>query len=183
MFGIIAGVLVGVWAMYTMLADESDTKSAIAEIEMIQSAAVQFRSLPENGNGYPPYTTSMARIAPYLGEGLGVNGRYGTNIFGGFVTLGPVRTRSLPSLYHPFTLLTYFEVRNMDLCVKILKHFGEVEPFRRPPRRPGDPPGALTGSYMIPEGKATYGYVGGRSPRESGCEESSNGATLNLLID
>ena len=48
-FGIIAGVLIGVWAMYTMLADEVDVKAAVAEIQIIREAAVQFKT--HNGNG------------------------------------------------------------------------------------------------------------------------------------
>ena len=42
-FGIIAGVLVGMWAMYTLLADDADVKAAIADIRLIQHAAVQYK--------------------------------------------------------------------------------------------------------------------------------------------
>ena len=65
-FGIIAGVLVTVWAMYTMLADEVGWKNSVAEVQMLRQAARQYKHSAKDGT-YAD--VSMAGLAPYLGQG------------------------------------------------------------------------------------------------------------------
>ena len=50
MFGIIAGVLIGVWAMYTVLSEDADAKNVVAEVRMIKEAARAYKAA--NGNSY-----------------------------------------------------------------------------------------------------------------------------------
>ena len=66
-FGVIAGVLIGVWAIYTMLAEETDVKNAVAEIVLIREAAVQFKRYDGNGK-YNNMT--LATFGIYLGDGI-----------------------------------------------------------------------------------------------------------------
>ena len=47
-FGIIAGVLVGVWAIYVMLGDEVDAQAVVTEIGMLRQAATDYKKA---GNG------------------------------------------------------------------------------------------------------------------------------------
>ncbi len=86
-FGIIAGVLIGVWAMYTMLGDKSDSQTAIAEIQMIKKAAHEYKYAPGKQNKYGG--ASMAALKPYLGQSGVANGQ---NIFGTAITATPVNT-------------------------------------------------------------------------------------------
>ncbi len=83
-FGIIAGVLIGVWAMYTMLGDKTEVQKAVAEIQMLQQAAATFKSASETGNyaSFPGFTP--APLKPYLGKS-GLGGE--ANVFGGVVWL------------------------------------------------------------------------------------------------
>ncbi len=83
-FGIIAGVLIGVWAMYTMLGDKSDAQTAIAEIQMIKKAAHEYKYAPGKQNKYAGAT--MAALKPYLGQSGLANGQ---NIFGTEITATP----------------------------------------------------------------------------------------------
>ena len=49
-FGIIAGVLIGVWAMYTLLGDHSDVQAVVAEIQIVREAAVTYKNAAGTNN-------------------------------------------------------------------------------------------------------------------------------------
>ena len=153
MFGIIAGVLIGVWAMYTMLGNEVDEQKAIAEIQMLRNAAVRYKSAPGNGNNYAtlesvhgwPYN---AALKPYLGSsGLGA----GANVFGDTVDLYIQPYPAGDNL-----LVEYYGIPNGDICVNILNHFGKVTDNGN-------------NTYQINSGDTVTGYVGG-SFADMGCE-------------
>ncbi len=80
-------MLIGVWAMYTLLAEETDVKALVSDIQMLQDAAVQFKSAGGT-NTYEslydysyPYTDALK---PYLGQS-GLAG--GVHVFGDNIDL------------------------------------------------------------------------------------------------
>ena len=173
-FGIIAGVLIGVWAMYTMLSDNVEVQKAIAEIQMIRDAAVQFKSTSGTGNYDLRLGSSIEGFKSYLGKlgdephVVGAKWFTITNIFGGELELhhekppeSPyeniyVRSKRLPSL---------------EICRQILERFGEVEEGGK-------------NKYFIGNGKAVFGYVGGANSNYSGCKRTPKKIiVLNLVID
>ena len=207
MFGIIAGVLIGVWAMYTMLSEDQDVKNVIAEIQVIREAAVQWKVA--NGNQWRgadwdpdnPYAPSnhvrLERIAPYANKAIKYASEthyagtpyeetdvQGFNIFGGLVSIGP---------YVDNARLYYAPLKDMRICARVLSHFGEIEQSeaRNPWHNPSDPnnhqPATRT-QITIPPGKAIYGYVGSNNAFVAGCRRGVGGpsdtsANLALLID
>ena len=201
MFGIIAGVLIGVWAMYTMLAEETDVKTAVAEIQLIRDAAVQFK---HNDGGGEYNGMTLATFGSYLGDGLAQqagdlpfddDGVLLTNIFGDTIILENTFGGNLQLKSHG--------IPNMYVCKRILEHFGEVQSTAVIADDDDDDDddddyddydddhggGGLieTPAYYIPIGKSIFGYVGGADTSASGCsiELSSSGekVTLSLLID
>ncbi len=180
-FSIIAGVLISVWAMYTILSEETDVKAAVAEILVIREAAVQFKT--HDGNG--KYNNiRLARFGSYLGDGIAQSHEYAgimvlINTFGGRVTLtsDTLWGRDGGNLY-----MTFYSIPNMNVCRKILEHFGEVQAINYSDRLWG----SVTG-YYIPVGKSFAGYVGGIDHTEAGCRyysySRSGGITLVLHID
>ena len=174
-FGIIAGVLIGVWAMYTMLAEETDVKAAVAEIRSIREAAVQFKANDGNGkyNGM-----TLAKFGSYLGDGVaqeGDNPPYGvvlTNTFGNHLLLNSDAFKGGPGRTGGDLSMTSHGIPNMNVCKQILEHFGEVK-------------GSGSGGFYIPAGKSIFGYVGGANEYDSGCieDEYGDGPILTLYID
>ena len=185
-FGIIAGVLIGVWAMYTMLAEETDVKTAVAEIQLIRDAAVQFKH-NDGGGKYDGMT--LATFGSYLGDGVAQqadNPPYGvllTNTFGDTVILAS-DYYALESTDGGNFYLVSHGIPNMYVCKRILEHFGEVQATTFTVRDGG---GGLTEmpAYYIPRGKSIFGYVGGADSSVSGCriERSGHKASLSLRID
>ena len=171
-FGIIAGVLIGVWAMYTMLSEEADVKAAVAEIQIIREAAVQFKTHDGNGK-YNDIT--LATFGSYLGDGVaqdmdaGIYGIVLTNVFGGSLTLTPGYLTSGENLQ-----LASANILSMNICRQILEHFGEVQATTREKED-----GGTSTTYYIPVGKSIFGYVGG-SPNGSGCSYSNYGGPVIL---
>ena len=177
MFGIIAGVLVGVWAIYTMLAEEMNVKMAVAEIQLVREAAVQFKN--NNGNGKYNGMT-LATFGPYLGDGIGLlrdNSPYGItigNTFGSSIDLTSDRYRGGGrdggDIY-----MTYRDIPNMNICRQVLERFGEVTELTQY---------GETG-YYIPVGKTIFGYVGGANYYAAGClkDNYSGLVSLQLYID
>ena len=186
-FGIIAGVLIGVWAMYTMLAEETDVKAAVAEIQLIRDAAVQFK-YNDGGGKYDGMT--LATFGSYLGDGVAQqadNPPYGvllTNTFGDTIVLAP----DSHALDGANLQLSSHGIPNIYVCERILEHFGEVK-LTTLTVDDGHGGGGLTETpaHYIPIGKSIFGYVGGADTSASGCsiELSSSGekVTLSLLID
>ena len=192
-FGIIAGVLIGVWAMYTMLSEDQDVKNAIAEIQVIREAAVQWKVA--NGNKWN--AVRLDKIVPYANKAIkytsetydaGTPYEYtyveGINIFGGPVEIGP---------YDGNAHLFYAPLKDMRTCARVLTRFGEIEQSeaRNPWHNPSDPnnhqPATRT-EITIPPGKAIYGYVGSDTTYLAGCRGSHRGPddpsyVLSLLID
>ena len=184
-FGIIAGVLIGVWAMYTMLSDEADVKTAVAEIQIIREAAVQFKT--HDGNGKYDGMT-LATFGSYLGDGIAQDmdrgGSYGiilTNTFGGPLTLKSDRFRGTGG---GNLLLRSILIPSMNICRRILEHFGEVQAITSENEGIG---GGTTTDYYIPVGKSIFGYVGAPDQNGSGCTYQTDygygQAKLNLRID
>ncbi len=141
-FGIIAGVLIGVWAMYTMLSDESEAQMAITEIQMLQRAAVDYKT----GSSTNSYTAigsdGFEALKPYLGQsGL----RDGQNIFSEVIEL------SSSSSYVTHLTAKYPGIPRMDICRKIINHFGEV----------GSTGQGASEQFYVVSGKTLAGYVGG----------------------
>ena len=169
-FGIIAGVLIGVWAMYTMLGDKSDSQTAIAEIQMIKKAAHEYKYAPGKKNKYDGAT--MAALEPYLGQSGVAKGQ---NIFGTAITAMPVNTDRDLAIEYP-------GVRDLDICRQILNQFGQVVDI------PGDDSDAdmvIEASTYIKAGETISGFVGGDDGGITGCEsDSGSGAyILNVRID
>ncbi len=166
-FGIIAGVLIGVWAMYTMLGDHTDTKAAIAEIQLLRDAAVRHKSALGNGNNYATKAglggfLPNAVLKPYLGEsGMAA----GTNVFGDTVDL-----YIWPYPAGDNLLVEYYGIPNGDICVNVLNHFGKVTDNE-------------DGTYGINSGDSITGYVGGEW-YDMGCAPlSDNAYVLYVQID
>ncbi len=163
-FGIIAGVLVGVWAIYTVLSDEVDTQALVNDVLLLRDAAIQFRNAGGT-NSYKhlsdyPYPSADA-LKPYLGQG---SLRDGVNIFGGeiiFYTWDP-NDRDLGVLFT--------EIPTIDLCVSALKHFGEVIDH-------------YDDSYSIAPENTIPGFVGGNW-ESMGCEKYWTGdVDMYIRID
>ena len=205
-FGIIASVLIGVWAMYTMLSEDQDVKNVIAEIQVIREAAVQWKVA--NGNKWrgdwdpdnpyaPTNEVRLDRIAPYANKAIkytsethdaGTPYEYtdvqGFNIFGGTVSIGP---------YLDNARLSYALLKDMRICTRVLSHFGEIEQSeaRNPWHNPSDPnnhQSATVTEITIPLGKTIYGYVGTNNPYIAGCRKNHRAPNdpsyvLSLLID
>ena len=103
MFGIIAGVLVGVWAIYTMLGGEVNERVAVSQIQMLREAAVQFKNAPGNDSSYLSLTlvsNPLVALRPYLGRTGLAKGRnvFGSNIF--FDIHPPYSGNNLAIEYH-----------------------------------------------------------------------------------
>ena len=157
-------------------------KSAVAEIQIIREAAVQFKTHDGDGkyNGM-----TLATFGSYLGDGVAQEEDYGTygvilnNIFGGYVFFisdtfrGGGRTGG-------DAYMTSNGIPNMNVCQQILEHFGEVQVIESIGEG-----GALSTSYHIPVGKSIFGYVGSPTAAGSGCapDSYSGKATLTLYID
>ena len=171
-FGIIAGVLIGVWAMYTMLGDKSDAQSAIAEIQMIKKAAHEYKYAPGKQNKYEG--ANMAALKPYLGQSGVASGQ---NIFGTTITAAPENSdRDLD--------VEYQGVRDIDICRQILNHFGQVKDVHTPESVDGDGNTiAAKDQTYIEAGKTISGYVGGANETVTGCELSGGTFVLNVRID
>ncbi len=60
----------------------------------------------------------------------------------------------------------------MNVCLKTLQHFGDVQKV----------PGRKV-NYKIPPGKTILGFVGDEKASRSGCVVSGSQASLTLLID
>ncbi len=162
-FGIIAGVLIGVWAIYTMVSEDTDRKNAIAEIQMIQQAALAHKR-GSGANDYVSYTgvsfaAARAMLRPYLGSSALAEG---VNTFG--------------EIFYIYTFisnedlqLAYYGIPHADTCVRILEQFGIVD---------------HSGFYpVIKQGDAITGFRGSDS-FETACDTSSpNASTLYILID
>ena len=141
-FGIIAGVLIGVWAMYTMLSDESEAQMVIAEIQMLQRAAVDYKTKSGTNSYIAIGSDGFEALKPYLGQG-GL--RDGQNIFSEVIEL------SSPSSYVTHLTAKYPGIPSMDICRKIINHFGEVGSTGQ-----GD-----SEQFYVVSGKTLAGYVGG----------------------
>ena len=164
-FGIIAGVLIGVWAMYAMLSSESDTQTAIADIQLLRNAANEFKHATGQDNKYTHAT--LDALKPYLGDGRLTNDR---NIFGSRISVTPRDTDQNLELKYP-------GVPTSDICQKILERFGEVTRTESL-GMVGDIEVTLT----VESGKTISGYVGGNIE----CEEAyGNDAPylLTIIID
>ena len=176
-FGIIAGVLIGVWGMYTILAEENDVKAAVAEIRLIREAAVQFKH-NDGGGKYNNLNMTLATFGSYLGDGVAQDKdfKYGVvliNTFGQDLFLGGGSTGE--------NLILQTHIPNLNVCRKILEHFGEVQAIDY---RPG---GYYPKThYYIPAGKSIFGYLGGPNEYTSGCSCNtycSDTPRLIMLID
>ncbi len=164
-FGIITGVLIGVWAMYTMLAEESAARTVIAEIEMIRSAAVQYKHTTGE-NKYLSLSSRWLNQSPlvrYLGQSGLADGR---NVFG-----------ELISIYLTFPVndlvIAYSGVPSFSICRKVLSRFGVVTDF------PG-----YEAIDILP-GDAISGYKGS-ARAETSCERETRGLrryTITITID
>ena len=122
-FGIIAGVLIGVWAMYTMLSDESEIKTTIAEVEIIKDALHEYRNAggnyatlrrldPTSDNTYGQF--GQIGLGPYLPINFGSDAR---NILG-----GQINFRNLGNNM----MMTYSGFSSYEKCRRVLEHFGEI---------------------------------------------------------
>ena len=171
-FGIIAGVLIGVWAMYTMLGDKSDAQTAVAEIQMLRKAAAEYKHAPGHDNKYIGGTL-ISTLKPYLGQS-GLSD--GQNVFGQTVSITPANdNRDLK--------VTYQGVRDLDICRQILNYFGEINPTDTEDLGFG----LTVSAISIPRGKAISGYAGGMDSTSTGCRKdplnNTKAYTLSILID
>ncbi len=170
MFGIIAGVLIGVWAMYTMLSEDAGTKRSVAEVWMIKEATRAYKAA--NGNSYNGIGTGKG-ITPYLGQSpLSQADARGilTNHIGSPALLFP--SQSAPGHAH----LVYSGLLSYQACTQVLKSFGEVDELSH------DCGG--TPIQYIPAGQTFSGFIGGNDEWGSGCTCDSRGqASLILIIE
>ncbi len=91
-----------------------------------------------------------------------------TNTFGGTVYITPASSGE-------DLLVLYGEVPSVNVCLKILQRFGDVEEIEI---------GGDNVAYLIPPGKTITGFVGHTSPAASGCYRLGSGlANLGVLID
>ena len=166
-FGIIAGVLIGVWAIYTMLAEESDARTVIAEIEMIRSATVQYKHATGQNqylySDFPGGRLDQSALVPYLGQSGLADGR---NVFG---------ERIFMVLNFPIDdlIIAYPGVPSFSICRKVLSRFGVVTDF----------PGYE--AIDILKGDAIRGYKGSNLG-DTSCERDSldlRRYTIAITID
>ena len=174
-FGIIAGVLTGVWAMYTMLSRDSSVGAAVADIRLMQQAMRQY--MMNNNNQYSAIT--FGALTPYLGDGIKPDPRSpkfrGVNTFGDVVLVHAIGGRPENAL------LLYNGIPDLEMCGQILKHFGTVEAtiskgiIGRPD----------TQAYIIRPGHTIVGFIGGDRVTASGCKMTSvmTFASLSLTVD
>ena len=162
-FGIIAGVLVGVWAMYTLLGNKVDAQTAIVEIQMIRDAAVQYRNLTNKYNylDFPSSKIQLTPLASYLGQSGLADGQ---NIFG-------EQVHTYPSLPRNTNLdVSYGGVPSLDICRQILNNFGVVQDF------------PSIEAIDIHPGDTISGYIGS-SWGDTGCERVGGSFTLSIIVD
>ena len=115
-FGIIAGVLIGVWAMYTMLGDKSDAQTAIAEIQMIKKAAHEYKYAPGKQNKYTGADHGCTGT---------VSGAKRTSKRPEYIWNGRLLLRLLLDDARDLDI-AYKGVRDLDICRQILNQFGQV---------------------------------------------------------
>ena len=166
-FGIIAGVLIGVWAIYTALSEDADAKSVVAEVRMIREAARAYKAA--NGNSYNGIGVGKG-LVPYLGQSnlsqADARGRL-TNYFGLPIAIIPDGLGHIQLLYAGFP--------GDQACTQVLKSFGEVEERGYSCRRGGPL------AQYIPAGQTITGFIGGGS---FGCYCGAQGqASLLLTIE
>ena len=169
-FGIIAGVLIGVWAMYTMLGDKSDAQTAVAEIQMLQRAATEYKHTPGNDNKYTG-ATLISNLKPYLGQG-GLSD--GQNIFGATVGITPENSDQDLRVSYP-------GVRDLDICRQVLNYFGKINSTDTEDLGMN----VTISAISISKGNTISGYVGGTDSTGTGCRgnPSTKDYTLSVLID
>ena len=160
-FGIIAGVLIGVWAMYTMLGDESTAQTVVAEIQMLRSAAVEYKNTSAQAGTYQGI--SFAALKPYLGQSGLADGQ---NIFGSSVSVSSISRMGNKDLQ-----LTYRGVTSVEMCRKILEHFGEVGNAR-----------ALQYTDLSLHNPIS-GYISGNRSTSGCTHQSPSDLQINLIID
>lgn len=145
-FVTIAGVIFVAWSVYTVLSVDSDVKTAVAEIHMLQQAGRQYKTA--NKNSY--LGVSMANLTPYLGKG-GLtdpdNNGFVSNFFGGRVGVHRSNTGDLS--------ISYSSIPSLAVCQQILKHFGEIE--------------STNTGFKIPPNKTITGFIGDDDQANSGC--------------
>ena len=200
MFGIIAGVLIGVWAMYTVLSEDVETQSIIAEIQIIREAAVQWKATNGNmwSNPVNRYSTNDVRldkIAPYASKAIsftsatywqGTPDEYiyveGVSVQGGPLHILPHRGGNARLFYSPSAF------KDVESCARVLQRFGEIE--RREVRNiwhsvDETKPPTVTETRLL---AAVHGYATERNAATAGCTRNqstptSQGYSLSLLID
>ncbi len=166
-FGIIAGVLVGVWAMYTLLGDNSDVQAVIAEVQMLQSAAVTYKAGSETNNYSTLQPLALAddiisALRPYLG-GSGLSD--GQNIFGEQISIYLEPYPAGEDL-----VIEYAGIPSIEICRRVLERFGEVTEVSAE-------------EFKIELGKTISGYVGG-DIYDTGCElDGIGGGYLYITMD
>ena len=165
-FGIIAGVLIGVWAMYTVLEEDAEVKRTVAAILMLREAATAYRFTNNNEytdqqyfdfakSGYVMDTP----LAPYLGNADDRLAEIYVTVYG----------KSLGGN----VVLSMGTVTNASVCEKILQHFGEVEIDEYTISY-----GTISNSYShLVISDPIRGYVGGTGQlAPSQCDESYDGS-------
>ena len=173
-FGIIAGVLIGLRGDVHHARDETDAQSAIAEIHMLVQAAYEYKYAP--GEQQNTYTgANMAKLKPYLGLSGIANGQ---NIFGSAVTVTPL---TLVLGNYRNLKVAYPGVRDLDICRQILNRFGQVKDIAEV-RNASDMVTQAADTY-IEGGTAISGYVGRDDSSVTGCEAGGGTYTLNVTID
>lgn len=144
-FGIIAGVLVGVWAMYSMLSSESDAKKIVTEIQLVRAAVQEYRT---TGGAFEDLPGNFESLQPYVGAGLekGVNG------LGHGLVLGPGFPNPFNSAAGAVTVALFYPgIADFSLCAKALQHFGQIRTISREGRKV---------AYLV-AGTTVSGYLGG----------------------
>ena len=177
-FGIIAGVLIGVWAMYTMLGDKSDAQTAIAEIQMLREAAVEYKHAQGQRRKHTYSGISgMSDLKPYLGRQSGLAD--GNNIFGATIDVTPTPNgRDL--------VIMYEGVQDIEVCRQILNNFGTVTNGTAVYDDSYD--GMIDRSsavLTVKPGDAIPGYLGSSNLHHIGCEQRNGTGEyiLYVLID
>ena len=160
-FGIIAGVLIGVWAMYTMLAGDTEAKTVVAEIQMLQQAITEYRV---QGGGDVTTLTSIDPIKPYLGRGAGL--KEGKNALGEDMYVSYDSGDRYKAV-----ALRYEGIVSDEICQLALQRFGilRVNPY---------------GGAAILPGNSLPGYKGADASR-MGCSESklvAGAHRLSILV-
>ena len=160
-------MLIGVWAIYTMVSEEADIKNAIAEIQMLKDAAVQFR----NNEGNSSYRNLMLDgFKSYLGthgDKLTATPPHGLkmkNIYGGDIHLSSDDYYGSSGTGSNLELVSR-GIPSLKICKRILRNFGETI--------------ENASSSYIPRGKAIGGYVAG--PNYAECQTFTDGSILLSL--